>query len=83
MEKEIGKVTHYFGHVSVGIIELKDALAVGDNIHIKGHTTDISQGISSMQIEHLDVKQAKSGDVVGVKVPEKVHDGDKVYKVIV
>ena len=83
MEKEIGKVTHYFGHVSVGIIELKDALAVGDNIHIKGHTTDISQGISSMQIEHLDVKQAKAGDVVGVKVPEKVHDGDKVYKVIV
>ena len=51
-EREIGKITHYFGHLDVGIIELSDALKVGDKIRIKGHTSDFTQDIKSMQIEH-------------------------------
>jgi len=80
-EKEIGAITHYFGHVSVGIIELKDSLKLGDKIHIKGHATDFMQDISSMQIEHANVPEAKSGESVGIKISQKVHQNDKVYKV--
>ncbi|MBI5245064.1 MAG: hypothetical protein HY922_15480 [Elusimicrobia bacterium] len=80
-EKEIGKITHYFGHVSVAIIELKEALKVGDTIHIKGAHDDVTQAVASMQIDHKDVPEAKPGDQVGVKVPQKVHPHDKVFKV--
>lgn len=81
-DKEIGKITHYFGHISVGIIELVDALKVGDKIRIKGHTTDLAQDIDSMQIEHATVTEGKVGDSVGIKVSQKVHPGDKVFKVV-
>ncbi len=80
-EKEIGAITHYFGHLSVGIIELSGALAVGDTIHVKGAHDDFTQTIDSMQIEHENVTEAKKGDMVGVKVSQKVHPHDKVYKV--
>ena len=80
-EKLIGKVTHFFGRPGVGIIELSDILKIGDTIHIKGHTTDITQRISSMQIEHVEVQEAKPGDAVGVKVEQKLHEQDSVYKI--
>lgn len=81
-EKLIGKIAHYYSNISVGIIELSDALMVGDTIHIKGHTSDFTQQISSMQIEHADVNEANTGDMVGIKVAQKVHEHDSVYKVI-
>jgi len=81
-EKKIGKITHYFGHINVGIIELVDALTVGDKIRIKGHTTDLTQDIDSMQIEHATVTEGKAGDSVGIKVAQKVHPNDSVYKVV-
>lgn len=81
-EKEIGRITHYFGKISVGIIELTDNLKVGDEIHIKGYTSDFTQKIESIQIEHVDVNEAKAGDTVGIKVAQKTHEHDKVYKVI-
>jgi putative protease len=81
-EKEIGLITHYYGHISVGIIELKDTLKVGESIHIKGHSEDFTQQIDSIQIEHAIVQEAKTGDVIGVKLAQKAHPHDKVYKVI-
>lgn len=81
-EKLIGKITHYYGHVNVGIIELSDILKVGDTIHIKGHTSDFTQQIASMQIEHADVTEGKAGDLVGIKVDQKVHEHDSVYQLI-
>ena len=81
-EKEIGKITHYFGKIGVGIIELTDSLKVGDTIHVKGHSDDFTQTIESMQIEHDKVAEAKAGDAIGVKVANKVHEGDKVFKII-
>lgn len=81
-EKEVGKVTHYYGHLSVGIIELSDILKIGDTIHIKGHSEDFTQQIDSMQIEHANVAEAKAGDSIGIKVTQKVHPSDKVFKVI-
>lgn len=79
-EKLIGKITHYYGHLSVGIIELSDTLNVGDTIHIKGHTSDFTQQVSSMQVEHKDVTQAQAGDLVGIKVNQKIHEHELVYK---
>ena len=81
-EKEIGVVTHYFGHLSVGIVKLKDSLKVGDTIHFKGHTSDFEQVVESMQIEHKDVQEAKAGDAVGLKVKDHVREHDIVYKVV-
>jgi putative protease len=81
-EKEIGKITHYFGKIGVGIIELTDSLKAGDTIHVKGHSDDFTQKIESMQIEHDTVTEAKAGEAVGIKVTNRVHENDVVYKVI-
>ena len=81
-EKEIGKITHYYGHLDVGIIELSDALKVGETIHIKGHSEDFTQQVDSIQIEHASVPEAKAGEVIGVKLSQKAHPHDKVYKII-
>lgn len=80
-EKEIGKIVHYFDKISVGIIHLEGELKVGDNIHIKGHGTDFSQTVDSMQVEHASVSSGKAGDEVGIKLNSRVHENDAVYKV--
>ncbi|MBN1976138.1 MAG: translation elongation factor-like protein [Anaerolineae bacterium] len=80
-EKLIGKVSHWFGNINVAGIELTAKLAVGDRIHVLGHTTDFEQEIKSMQILHQDVSEAGRGDDVGVKLKSRVRVGDKVYKV--
>ncbi len=81
-EKLIGKISHFFNKISVGIIELIDELKMGDKIHIKGSGTDFEQNVDSMQVEHQDVPAAKQGDAVGLKVAEKVKEGDEVYKIL-
>ena len=80
-EKEIGKVSSFFSHVSVAAIKLTAKLKVGDKIHIKGSTTDFEDTINSMQIEKKEVKEAKKGDHIGIKVPEKVRPNDAVFLV--
>ena len=80
-EIAIGKITHYYGHISVAIIQLTDTLKPGETIHIKGHSSDFTQDVSSMQIEHKDVPEAKAGDLVGIKVSQKVHPNDQVFRV--
>jgi len=81
-EKLIGKITHYFGKISVAIVELSSVLKVGDRIHVKGHSTDFEQDVSSIQIEHENVEKAKKGDAIGIKVDEKVREGDEVYLIV-
>jgi translation elongation factor EF-1alpha len=81
-EEEIGKVTDYFRKIEVAAIDItQGTLSVGDTIHIKGHTTDFTQVVESMQIEHENVQTAKAGDSIGIKVKDHVRDHDKVYKV--
>lgn len=79
--KCVGCIEHYYSKLGVGIVKLKDKLAVGDKVKIKGHTTDIDQTVDSIQINHEDVEEAKKGDVVGIKVSDKVREDDAVYKV--
>ncbi len=81
VEKEVGKVSGYFSHVEVAAIKLSAGLKVGDKIHIKGHTTDIEQNVEGIQIEKKEVKKAKKGDHIGIKVSEKVRPHDKVFLV--
>ncbi len=80
-EEQIGKITHYFGKIDVGIIELTASFKVGDTIRIKGHSTDFTQTVTSMQIEHDDAQEAQAGDSIGIKVDRRVHEHDIVYKV--
>ncbi len=78
-EKPIGAVTHFYGGISVAIIKFTKAVAVGDEIRFKGATTDFSQKIDSMQYDHKDIKEAAKGQEVGIKVSNKVREGDEVY----
>jgi len=80
-EVVIGKVTDFFARPIVAGIELTATVKVGDKIHIKGHTTDMELTVDSMQIDNVDVQQAKAGDSIGIKVSERVRRGDAVYKV--
>jgi len=80
-EKEVGKVIHYFGKIGVAIVKFTDTFRVGETIHVKGATTDFTQVVDSMQAEHQPISEAKAGDEVGIKVNEKVREGDVVYKV--
>jgi putative protease len=82
-EEKIGFVSNYFSKISVAALEITDqTVSVGDTLHFLGYTTDFESTVHSMQIEHKSVTVAKKGDSVGVKVPEKVREGDKVYKVV-
>ena len=81
-EELVGKVTDFFARPVVAGIELTDTLKVGDKIHIQGHTTDLEQVVESMQINNANINEAKAGDLIGVKVIDRVRDGDSVYKVV-
>ena len=76
----IGAVTHYFGHLSVAAISLRAPLALGDRVHVRGHTTDLEQAIDSMQIDHQPVERAGPGDDVAVGVTDHVREGDLIFR---
>jgi translation elongation factor EF-1alpha len=81
-EEEVGKVSDFFARPVVAGIEMIGTLKLGDKVHITGHTTDIEMVIDSMQINNVNVTEAKPGDSVGIKVPDRVRRGDTIYKVI-
>lgn len=76
--KTVGKVSHYYDKLGVGIVKLSQGLKVGDKVHFVGHTTDFDQEVSQMQYQHKEVTSGKKGQEVGIKVETKVRDGDKV-----
>jgi len=82
-EEKIGFVSNYFSKISVAAVEITDGtVSVGDTLHFLGNTTDFESTVHSMQIEHKSVTEAKKGDSVGVNVPEKVRERDKVDKIV-
>ncbi len=76
----IGVVTHYFPKVKAAVVKLKVPLAVGATVKIKGHTTDLTQNVTSMQIDRVPVQSAKKGEEIGVQVNSRVRQHDIVYK---
>ena len=80
-EIEIGQVSDFFARPVVAGITLTDTLKAGDKIHIKGHTTDLELTVESMQINNVNVTEGKAEDAVGVKVPDRVRPGDRVYRI--
>ncbi len=81
-EEAIGTITHYYSHLSVAVIQInKGALKTGDTIHVKGHTTDFTQQLESMEYEHQHVDQASAGQSVGIKVKDPAREHDIVYVV--
>ncbi len=80
--REVGTVIHYFSKIGVAIVELSDTLSVGDHILTKGMTTNVEQTVDSMQIEHTSVKKAEAGKSIGLKVGDRVREGDTVYVII-
>jgi len=81
-ETEVGEVTHYFDRPHVAIIKVgADSIAIGDTIHIKGAHTDLTEKVTSMEVEHQKIQTAMTGDEFGLLVADRCRTGDKVYKV--
>jgi hypothetical protein len=81
-EKPVGEITHYFNRIHVAVLKLSHGpLKVGDRIRIKGGKRDFTQQVRSLQIESVDVKSGRRGDLVGLKVAGAARAGDKVFKV--
>ncbi|PIN86341.1 translation elongation factor-like protein [Candidatus Woesearchaeota archaeon CG10_big_fil_rev_8_21_14_0_10_44_13] len=77
---KIGEVTHFYSHISVAVVKIENSLKAGDVISIEGATTNLKQKVESMQIDHDKVTEAKKGQEIGMKVIDKVREGDIVYK---
>ena len=82
-EERIGKVVKYFAKPSVAAVEMTaGVLRVGDSIHIKGHTTDFEDTVRSMEVEKESIEEAPAGYLIGIKVKDRVLEGDEVFKVL-
>lgn len=81
--ERIGVVTHYYGHLAVAVVKLEPGatLRVGDNIHVKGHTSDFSQRVESLQVGHAPVQEVGPSDDFGLKVVDHAREHDVVYRV--
>ena len=82
MELEIGKVIHYYNHLSVAVLTLEEGLKLGDQIHIFGHATDFTQRVTSMEVDHHTVLWVKPGDNMAIKVIQPVHVHDIVFRIV-
>ncbi|OQX65898.1 MAG: hypothetical protein B5M55_02320 [Desulfococcus sp. 4484_242] len=81
-EEQVGVVVKFFAKPSVAALEItQGTIQKGDMLKYKGHTTDFTETIASMEVDNQPVDQAKAGDLIGVKVSERVREGDKVYKI--
>jgi len=81
-EKEVAKVEDYFGKIGVVALKVTEGkIKIGDTLHYKGHTTDFSEKVTSMQKDHKEIEEAKKGDEIGIKTKERVRKNDKVYLV--
>jgi putative protease len=81
-EEKVGKVQKFFAKPGVAAIEVTGGmLKIGDRLHFKGHTTDFEDTIASMQIEGEAIEEAKTGDLIGIKVKDRVRENDTVYKI--
>ncbi len=77
---EVGTVKHFFSKISVAVVELTAPLSVGDQILVKGPTTDFEMTVESMQIEHNSIQRAEAGQAIGLKLVGQAKERDMLYK---
>ena len=77
--KKIGVITHYYDKIGVGIIKLNEDLSIGTHLKFQGKTTNFEQEIGQMQFDHKDIEIGKKDQEIGVKLTDKVRQGDAVY----
>ncbi|MDI6720339.1 MAG: hypothetical protein QMD46_12080 [Methanomicrobiales archaeon] len=82
MERLIGEVTHYFPRIGVAAVRLDDDLSAGDAVIVRGARTNFSQTVSSLQLEHRTVSRGLKGQEIGMKVDQRVHTGDRIYRLL-
>lgn len=80
-ETKVGNIIHYYDRIGVAVVEVLAPIKIGDRIKISGHDREFEQEVTSMQIEHENIKKAKKGDNIGLKVDQPVKKGDEVYKI--
>ncbi|MBN2059947.1 MAG: translation elongation factor-like protein [Deltaproteobacteria bacterium] len=82
-DEQVGIIVKYFAKPSVAAIQMTDgSIKIGDTLSFKGHTTEFNQKVTSMEVDNQPIEEAKAGDLVGIKVSERVRENDKVYKVV-
>jgi putative protease len=82
-EEQIGVVVKFFSKPSVAALEITSgSIKIGDLLHYKGHTTDFSETVNRIEIDNQAVEEAKTGQLIGIKVMERVREKDKVFKVV-
>ncbi|OGL00131.1 MAG: hypothetical protein A3E31_06880 [Candidatus Rokubacteria bacterium RIFCSPHIGHO2_12_FULL_73_22] len=80
-EEKVGVVTDYYSRLGVAAVRLDSgALEVGDTVRVRGHTTDVTQAVESLQVEHRAVQRAERGTEVALKVRERVRRHDAVLR---
>jgi translation elongation factor EF-1alpha len=82
MKIKIGRISHYYDRIGVAVLSLTGKLQLGDMVHITGHSTDITQKVVSLEIEHQKVSAVGPGDEVALKVNQPAKKGDAIYKII-
>lgn len=80
--EKVGVVTHFFAKIAVAVVDLSGNLTLGDRILIRGATTNLDQTVDSMQIDRVEIKEASTGQSVGLKVNDRVREGDILYKIV-
>ncbi len=76
----LGKVKEFFSKIGVATLVLESPLAVGDTVRVKGHTTDLTQRVEKLEVDHAAVQSAAAGEGVGLLLADRVRPGDAVYK---
>jgi putative protease len=76
---KVGEITHYYTDLEVGTILLSADLSIGDTVTIRGHTTDFTQEVESMELDHQAVERAEAGQEIGLEVEQQVRAGDEVF----
>ena len=82
-EEEVGVIVKFFAKPSVAAIEMRSgSIKKGDLLKYKGYTTDFTEEVASMEMDNQAIDEAKAGDLIGIKVKERVRENDKVYKIV-
>lgn len=78
--KRLGEVVHYFNKIKVAVVQLDRDLKLGEQVHFQGATTDFTQEVTSMQVEHEEVTEGKAGEEVAIKLKQRVRKGDELLQ---